>query len=145
MIDDAEADEGLAADGLTFSHEPLSEAGQDPLPEVFALTEAPAEPEPPAAEHEPEDMEPEDMETEILELEILAAPVAGDGDLRGEPPPSAETVEVFEDNLAGELAKLRQAITALDAAFKRQSPEPQAASEPSFADLLSDTVLRRAG
>ena len=160
MIDDAEADEGLAADGLTFSHEPLSEAGQDPLPEVFALTEAPAEPEPPAAEHEPEDMEPEEMELEdmeledmeteklepeILELEILAAPVAGDGDLRGEPPPSAETVEVFEDGLAGELAKLRQAITALDAAFKRQSPEPQAASEPSFADLLSDTVLRRAG
>jgi diguanylate cyclase (GGDEF)-like protein len=63
-----------------------------------------------------------------------------------EPPldaPAAGTVAAFETSLEGELAKLRAAIAALDQAFKR--PEPDRPAEPSLADLVSDTVQRRAG
>ncbi len=70
-------------------------------------------------------------------------------------PPAEETAEVpvedeaiaaveqFEEGLAGELAKLRLAIAALDSAFKRRDEVPPA--EPSFADLVSDTALKAAG
>lgn len=58
-------------------------------------------------------------------------------------PPASDTVEVFEEGLESELAKLRSAIAALDRAFKpREEPE---ASEPSFADLVSDTAMQEAG
>jgi len=51
-------------------------------------------------------------------------------------------IDAFEEGLPGELGKLRQAIAALDAAFHRT---PGSATEPSFADLVSDTARRAAG
>ena len=56
-------------------------------------------------------------------------------------------VAVFEDGLAGELAKLRLAIAALDRAFARPEPlgDELPPAEPSFADLVSDTAMRAAG
>lgn len=51
-------------------------------------------------------------------------------------------VEHFETSLEDELAKLRAAIAALDQAFLR--PATEAAGEPSFADLVSDTALKAA-
>ncbi len=59
-----------------------------------------------------------------------------------DPGPVEETVEAFEEGLAGELAKLRLAIAALDQAFTRRAA-PQLQAEPSFADLVSDTALRK--
>jgi EAL domain-containing protein (putative c-di-GMP-specific phosphodiesterase class I) len=57
-----------------------------------------------------------------------------------------ETVEVFEEGLEAELSKLRRAIAALDSAFKRRTDTPDEfiESEPSFADLVSETALRAA-
>lgn len=60
------------------------------------------------------------------------------------PPPARDTVETFEEDLEGELAKLRQAITLLDRAFTRRTAE-MAQPEPSLADLVSDTAKTKAG
>jgi hypothetical protein len=54
-----------------------------------------------------------------------------------------ETVDAFERDLDGELAKLRRAITLLDSAFAKRSATPPH-TEPSLADLVSDTARRRA-
>ena len=64
-----------------------------------------------------------------------------------EPAPAIVIVEAFENGLADELAMLRQAIAALDSAFKRQPApvEPVVLAEPSFADLVSDSAMRAAG
>jgi diguanylate cyclase (GGDEF)-like protein len=59
-------------------------------------------------------------------------------------PAAAETLANFETGLSQELGNLRQAIAALDAAFQRKQPVDLPA-EPSFADLVSDSVLRAAG
>ena len=75
---------------------------------------------------------PVEIETEAPEPEPVEEPVAE----------ACATVEAFEEDLEGELGKLRQAIAALDAAFKKP-PVPMA--EPSFADLVSDSALRAAG
>jgi diguanylate cyclase (GGDEF)-like protein len=94
-----------------------------------------------------------ELEPMFLEAED---PALGDGEpealdiLASEPAAevAAEaTVEAFEEGLSGELARLRQAIAALDSAFKRQ-PAPaefEAIAEPSFADLVSDSAMRAAG
>ena len=60
-------------------------------------------------------------------------------------PPADEVVDPYETRLDGELAKLRQAITALDRAFRGSSgpATSQTPAEPSFADLVSDTVMAR--
>jgi diguanylate cyclase (GGDEF)-like protein len=58
------------------------------------------------------------------------------------PPAAAETMQAFERDLDGELAKLRRAITLLDSASARHH-EAAAHSEPSLADLVSDTARRR--
>ncbi|WP_395685726.1 EAL domain-containing protein [Aestuariivirga sp.] len=58
-------------------------------------------------------------------------------------PPAVETVDAFERDLDGELAKLRRAITLLDSAFAKRSATPPH-TEPSLADLVSDTARRRA-
>ncbi|HRX35973.1 MAG TPA: hypothetical protein P5337_06215, partial [Aestuariivirga sp.] len=74
-------------------------------------------------------------------VDVQPAPqAAADPDPKAET--AAETVEHFEEGLAGELDKLRAAIAALDQAFKRKAPQPDA--EPSFADLVSDTAMRAA-
>ena len=73
---------------------------------------------------------PEETEAETLPPQAVEEPVA------------EATVEAFEESLEGELGKLRQAIAALDAAFKKP---PAAMAEPSFADLVSDSALRAAG
>ena len=131
-----EEGEGDAEADLTF------DSAQEPQPEIFALApEALAVP-------EPVELEPADLEAgpEVFAPEILEASTGSDAQpLPDEPPPAAESVEAFEGGLIGELAKLRQAISALDNAFKRQIPEPQPPAEPSYADLLSDTVQRKAG
>jgi diguanylate cyclase (GGDEF)-like protein len=59
----------------------------------------------------------------------------------------SEGVAAFENGLAGELAKLRLAIAALDKAFARPEPagEDLPPAEPSFADLVSDTAMRATG
>ena len=54
---------------------------------------------------------------------------------------AASTIETFEESLGSELDKLRQAIAALDASFRRPAP----AAEPSFADLVTDRPLRATG
>jgi hypothetical protein len=51
------------------------------------------------------------------------------------------TIETFEESLGSELDKLRQAIAALDASFRRPVP----AAEPSFADLVTDRPIRATG
>ena len=58
--------------------------------------------------------------------------------------PQADPIESFEVELSQELSKLRQAIAALDASFKRE-PETLLPAEPSFADLVSDSARQRAG
>ncbi|MGH6855254.1 MAG: EAL domain-containing protein, partial [Aestuariivirga sp.] len=67
--------------------------------------------------------------------EIAAAANFMGGALPAKPPAIAvpdDPVKTFEDNLPHELSKLRQAIAALDASFKRGSP-------PEIAGGLSDT------
>ena len=59
------------------------------------------------------------------------------------PSPALDPVAAFEESLPDELAKLRAAIAALDQTFKRKKPEP--GPEPSYADLLSDSLGRAAG
>ena len=73
------------------------------------------------------------------------------------PPPARVTMDRYERSLADERASLRQAIAALDQAFRagraedarryEQRIDARVASgaEPSFADLVSETALRRAG
>ena len=60
------------------------------------------------------------------------------------PAPAQTTVEAFEKDLQGELAKLRHAITLLDHAFAARSGETMQ-GEPSLADLVSDTARTRSG
>jgi diguanylate cyclase (GGDEF)-like protein len=60
------------------------------------------------------------------------------------PPPAQETVAAFEQDLEGELAKLRHAVTLLDRAFTNRTGEI-VQPEPSLADLVSDTARSRAG
>ncbi len=80
----------------------------------------------------PDDMEPDQME----DAEEVAPETA-----------ALETVAAFEEDLTGELARLRQAIAALDSAFKRPpaAAPPDMIAEPSFADLVSDTAMQAAG
>ena len=104
-------------------------------PELFEVAEASLPPE-------------ELVEEELIEESVLFASYDAETVSRVETVPALpeeipaeEAIADFEPNLEGELAKLRQAIAALDRAFR--SPPP--AAEPSFADLVSDTALRRAG
>ena len=116
------------------------DAGQPMAEETDAITFDMAMPEvanldmePPAVPPEPELFEPETVAPAVEHI-----PESPDGAI-GE---ATETVAAFEENLSGELQKLRQAIAALDAAFNRPAaPLP----EPSFADLVSDSALRAAG
>ena len=109
-----------------------------------------AEPEPQLLEpqhSEPQDSglaadAPVDVEPAMAELAIAEPEFAGMA--KDELPPPAETMENFEESLSGELAKLRLAIAALDKAFKRPVAETAPQAEPSFADLVSDTVQRMA-
>ena len=50
-------------------------------------------------------------------------------------------IVAYAAQITDDLAKLRQAIAALDAAFKPKS-DHDAKPEPSFADLVSDSVNR---
>lgn len=59
--------------------------------------------------------------------------------------PGEPAIVAFEDDIAHELSRLRQAIAALDAGFKRKPTAPELRPEPSYADLVSDSVLSRAG
>lgn len=81
------------------------------------------------------------MQGKLFGMAALTPPwmtaAAADG-----PPPAAETVDAFERDLDGELAKLRRAITLLDGAFARPHGNAPAA-EPSLADLVSDTARQR--
>lgn len=54
---------------------------------------------------------------------------------------AVSTIVTFEESLGNELDKLRQAIAALDASFRRPAP----AAEPSFADLVTDRPIRATG
>ena len=75
-----------------------------------------------------------------------AGPAAGVTQLQSSKAASAEPpIAAFESELEGELTKLRRAILVLDSTFKRQPSPAAPVNEPSFADLLSDTVLARAG
>jgi diguanylate cyclase (GGDEF)-like protein len=60
------------------------------------------------------------------------------------PPPHIPPIAAFEPQIDTELSGLRQAIAALDAAFKRRPAAPPP-SEPSYADLVSSSAERRAG
>lgn len=57
---------------------------------------------------------------------------------------SVSPIAEFEQNLSQELSKLRSAIAALDSSFQR-SKAATPPDEPSYADLVSDTVLAKAG
>lgn len=104
----------------------------------------------------PQDSELEDSELHAVEQQeavlqdaepgVYAEPAFAEL-ARMEPVPAIGIVEAFEDGLSGELAKLRQAIAALDGAFKRQPPtvQPDIPAEPSFADLVSDSAMRAVG
>jgi hypothetical protein len=141
-----ESEEEEAEGDLSFDT-PAAVAAPETAQEAFGFAEPQeealhdAEPEYAEPEHpEPQYAEPAGSEPALAE-ETFSEPVyAGAA-------PELEIVEAFEDGLAGELAKLRQAIAALDSAFKRQpvQAEPEILPEPSFADLVSDTAMRAAG
>ena len=131
------------------------------VPNLPLVTEAEIAGHPPTEAATPDAVaasEPEPLETVELaaafESESVTAMESGEAfDIEApatespdnQPQPVQDAVEIFEDGLSGELAKLRLAIAALDKAFKRQ-PEPQAVeAEPSFADLVSDTAMRKTG
>jgi diguanylate cyclase (GGDEF)-like protein len=69
------------------------------------------------------------------EVDAPTAAPSGDG---------SDPLSDFEADLSVELAKLREAIAALDASFRR-APAPETPSEPSYADLVSDSAARAAG
>ena len=80
-------------------------------------------------------------------LDLPEAFAAAEAHAEVVPPTGNDSLAAFEDGLAGELAKLRLAIAALDKAFARApaSDEQLPPPEPSFADLVSDTAMRAAG
>jgi EAL domain-containing protein (putative c-di-GMP-specific phosphodiesterase class I) len=59
--------------------------------------------------------------------------VAAETALSAAAPPDVSPVQTFEQGLPDELSKLRQAIAALDASFKRS--KPQITAEPAFTAL----------
>jgi diguanylate cyclase (GGDEF)-like protein len=117
----------------------------------------------PAVAIEPEAWAAPDLEAPQQQMAVAEAPIdlAPDGyeaagfvpeePLQTWPEPvetfeqSPEPLVAFEGGLEGELAKLREAIAALDRAFRQPPLEQESRSEPSFADLVSDTAMRRAG
>ncbi|MCB1433160.1 MAG: GGDEF domain-containing protein [Alphaproteobacteria bacterium] len=111
------------------------------LPPVGEALPPPAEPEPMMQAEAASDTAVQATPEHEDVVDVQPAPqAAADPDPKAET--AAETVEHFEEGLAGELDKLRAAIAALDQAFKRKAPQPDA--EPSFADLVSDTAMRAA-
>jgi diguanylate cyclase (GGDEF)-like protein len=79
-----------------------------------------------------------------FDWQVEAEEEAGDWENAAAPAQAAiDRIDGFEDGLVSQLAKLRLAIEALDKAFKK--PEQPASADPSYADLVSETVLKQAG
>lgn len=148
MTDEQAVDAHLDSSASAFSFENLGPAAFDPYgadpqpaatgPEHLDTVQAPLEPA--VAHPEPEPPQPEIARAEPV-ADAMPDTFLGPPDVP-ETPPASETVEHFEEGLAGELAKLRLAIAALDSAFKRRDAELK--PEPSFADLVSDTAMKAA-
>ena len=82
------------------------------------------------------------MQGSLFGMAALTPPWAP-GVSQAVPPPASTTVDAFEHDLDGELAKLRRAIRLLDQAFAARAATT-AQTEPSLADLVSETAQRRA-
>jgi EAL domain-containing protein (putative c-di-GMP-specific phosphodiesterase class I) len=91
------------------------------------------------SDHQPAQADADEPAVTAATSEAVPEAAAEIPDMAPEP-----AIAAFEQELSQELSKLRQAIAALDASFNRRPPPP-VSGEPSYADLVSDTVLARAG
>jgi diguanylate cyclase (GGDEF)-like protein len=153
--DDGETTAVLAQDDETAAAEAFALTDIVPedgaAPEVADITGVSKPASEPASAGIPVTGEPQEIskapETAGLITSEEAEPFANIGieaEVASETPAPADSVAVFEESLSAQLDKLRSAIAALDKAFY-QPAQDEPPSEPSFADLVSDTVLSKTG